>query len=78
MNIPKSMVKFFPFIKVFVIIIVCFRTGLFAQFKEISFLHLDEPISQNTVTTILEDNKGFLWFGTAYGLNRYDGAKALI
>src|SRR5712692_262156 len=25
------------------------------------------------VSTIVQDDKGFIWFGTQYGLNRYDG-----
>ncbi|GAB6011505.1 hybrid sensor histidine kinase/response regulator transcription factor [Viscerimonas tarda] len=32
-----------------------------------------EGLSQNTVRTILEDKKGFIWAGTLNGLNRYDG-----
>ena len=32
-----------------------------------------EGLSQNTVRTILEDKKGFIWAGTLDGLNRYDG-----
>jgi signal transduction histidine kinase/ligand-binding sensor domain-containing protein/CheY-like chemotaxis protein len=32
-----------------------------------------EGLSNNWVRCIYQDNKGFLWFGTADGLNRYDG-----
>lgn len=34
---------------------------------------VQEGLSQSTVRTILQDKKGFWWFGTADGLNRYDG-----
>lgn len=40
-----------------------------------SFCRLDmkDGLSQNTVNVILQDRKGFMWFGTRDGLNRYDG-----
>ena len=37
-------------------------------------LDVDDGLSQNTVCQILQDRKGFMWFGTKEGLNRYDGA----
>ena len=39
------------------------------------FDHLTQQdgLSQNAVLAIHQDNRGFLWFGTESGLNRYDG-----
>ena len=43
--------------------------------KGIRFTRLstDEGLSQTKVSQILQDDQGFMWFGTQYGLNRYDG-----
>ena len=32
-------------------------------------------LSQTRVAQIVQDDQGFMWFGTQYGLNRYDGHK---
>ena len=34
---------------------------------------LSDGLSQNSVLAMLQDRKGYLWFGTQDGLNRYDG-----
>jgi ligand-binding sensor domain-containing protein len=46
-----------------------------AQNAEPVFKHLQlgDGLSNNTVNCILQDERGFLWFGTEDGLNRYDG-----
>lgn len=40
------------------------------QFQKID---ISNGLSHNQVTSILKDSKGFMWFGTMAGLNRYDG-----
>lgn len=42
---------------------------------EYMFRHLEmkDGLSNNQVNAIYKDSEGFMWFGTAFGLNRYDG-----
>jgi ligand-binding sensor domain-containing protein len=43
--------------------------------RDIRFARIStaEGLSQTKVGQIVQDNQGFMWFGTQYGLNRYDG-----
>ncbi|MEM9598809.1 MAG: two-component regulator propeller domain-containing protein, partial [Acidobacteriota bacterium] len=46
-----------------------------APARDLRFQHLslEQGLSQSTVTCILQDRTGFLWFGTQGGLDRWDG-----
>ncbi|MCX6213486.1 two-component regulator propeller domain-containing protein [Spirosoma sp.] len=45
------------------------------QAQGLTFSHLttNQGLSQSHVCAILKDKKGFMWFGTEDGLNKYDG-----
>jgi len=42
------------------------------------YLGIEQGLSNNAVTTIFQDERGFMWFGTYDGLNRYDGYSCTI
>ncbi len=48
-------------------------SSLIAQNFVFRHITSDEGLSTNLVNCIYQDSKGFMWFGTQEGLNRYDG-----
>ncbi|BAX82025.1 sensor histidine kinase [Labilibaculum antarcticum] len=53
---------------------------LFSQQNNIRFkrITINEGLSLSSVYCIFQDSKGFMWFGTEDGLNRYDGKNFTI
>lgn len=59
----------------FLIVFIWSALGAQVQTDEFVFdkLSLDNGMSNRSVTAIVQDHNGFMWFGTYHGLNRYDG-----
>jgi signal transduction histidine kinase/ligand-binding sensor domain-containing protein/DNA-binding response OmpR family regulator len=63
-------------IRFFILVILFILTdSLYGQTSNLRFSHLDinNGLSHNQINCILKDTKGFMWFGTMSGLNRFDG-----
>ncbi|MEO6130769.1 MAG: histidine kinase [Saprospiraceae bacterium] len=47
----------------------------YGQFDQKDFVHytITEGLSDNNVSCISQDSRGFIWVGTEFGLNRFDG-----
>ena len=54
---------------------ILFLSTSFVQAQDYYFMHyqVENGLSNNTVLSSLQDEDGFMWFGTKDGLNRFDG-----
>lgn len=62
------------FIKNTIFILLCLTCQI-ATAQNLKFKHIgiDAGLSNSTIECILQDHRGFIWFGTRDGLNKYDG-----
>ncbi len=59
----------------FILIFLFWLQQIFSQESNIKFekISVENGLSQSSVLSIIQDSKGFMWFATLDGLNKYDG-----
>ncbi|WP_240975907.1 hybrid sensor histidine kinase/response regulator [Chitinophaga fulva] len=57
----------------FVLLLMVVTTAASTIGYPIRYLGIEDGLSNNAVTSVYQDHKGFMWFGTYDGLSRYDG-----
>lgn len=63
---------------VFLLIFILLQVDVRAQqlrFKQVS---VEDGLSNSTIECIFQDHRGFIWFGTRDGLNKYDGSQIKV
>ncbi|NQX40813.1 ligand-binding sensor domain-containing protein [Pedobacter steynii] len=68
------------FTRFFLLFSICIGLygGAYGQEPSFVNLNVEHGLSQNSVLAITQDSRGFIWFGTGAGLNRYDGTRFKI
>lgn len=66
------------FLLFFVYLIVFFPSSGQVPSYVFHQLSIKEGLSEGTVRSIIEDSRGYMWFGTEDGLNKYDGYKFTV
>lgn len=59
--------------KISIFLLVLCSISLFSQQLRFKHITSEDGLSTNFVRTIMQDELGFMWFGTQDGLNKYDG-----
>ncbi len=56
-------------------LLIAWALTLNGQSHPVVFDHVSEGLPQKSISAFAQDQYGFIWIGTNYGLNRYDGAR---
>lgn len=70
----RSEYCFLTRLHLFLLSALVFTTSIIAQ-STYPFVHYNDEngLSNNYISAIYQDSKGFIWIGTQYGLNKFDG-----
>ncbi|MEO8209604.1 MAG: two-component regulator propeller domain-containing protein [bacterium] len=61
------------FLTIYFLMISCGQSFSQNDNLKVEHISLEQGVSNNLIFSIYQDNKGFIWFGTMFGLVKYDG-----
>lgn len=75
MNCQKKYFQVLPYLKLIVLsfFMFLFSKGVKSQNLKFENISIEDGLSNGSVYDIFKDKKGFIWFCTDNGINRYDG-----
>jgi len=68
----KAMNKLLPLLILFILLPVLSSHAQTYPFRTYS---IESGLSESVAHTMIQDHKGYIWIGTGYGLNRFDGIR---
>jgi ligand-binding sensor domain-containing protein/two-component sensor histidine kinase len=72
---PDSLLRYSSCMKFLILILLVFAHNIFSQIVDykVEYITPQDGLAHGCVQDIIQDSKGFMWFATEGGLNRYDG-----
>lgn len=67
------MIKYYRNLFSLVFVLFCSTVFAYNDHFRITRITTEQKLSNNSISCIFKDSRGFIWIGTSNGLNRYDG-----
>ncbi len=74
----KACITHLPASLLLTVLLCCYSSGNPKSDLRFDHITMDRGLSSNFVQAIIRDRRGFMWFGTQDGLNRYDGYTLIV